>query len=54
MDLKIRRPFLRAFLRAVQNRIVRDLFAPSEELDVQPEEFWSAVGYLTEAGRNGE
>lgn len=41
-------------VQAVVNRIVRDLFATIEDMDVQPDEFWSAVGYLTEAGRNGE
>lgn len=40
--------------KTIVNRIVRDLFATIEELDVQPDEFWSAVGYLTEAGRAGE
>jgi catechol 1,2-dioxygenase len=41
-------------VQAIVNRIVRDLFATIDELDVQPHEFWSAVGYLTEAGRSGE
>lgn len=43
-----------ARVKTVVNRIVRDLFQTIEDLDVQPEEFWSAVNYLTEAGRNGE
>jgi catechol 1,2-dioxygenase len=41
-------------VQAVVNRIVRDLFVTIEEMDIQPREFWSAVGYLTEAGRSGE
>ena len=41
-------------VQAAVNRIVRDLFVTIEELDIQPHEFWSAVSYLTEAGRSGE
>ena len=41
-------------VQAIVNRIVRDLFVTIDEFDVQPHEFWSAVGYLTEAGRSGE
>lgn len=41
-------------VQQVVNRIARDLFMTIEELDIQPEEFWSAVSYLTEAGHNGE
>ena len=41
-------------VQAIVNRIVRDLFVTIEEFDVQPDEFWSAVGYLTDAGRSGE
>jgi len=41
-------------VQAAVNRIVRDLFVTIEELDIQPHEFWSAIGYLTEAGRSGE
>lgn len=40
--------------KAIVNRIMRDLFYTIEDLDVQPEEFWTAVNYLTEAGRSGE
>ena len=43
-----------ARVKTVVNRIVRDLFQAIDDLDVQPEEFWSAVNYLTEAGRHGE
>lgn len=41
-------------VKTIVNRIVRDLFHTMEELDVQPEEFWSAVHYLTAAGQSGE
>ncbi|MES2259359.1 MAG: catechol 1,2-dioxygenase [Pseudomonadota bacterium] len=41
-------------VKTIVNRIVRDLFLTIEELDIQPEEFWSAANYLTEAGRSGE
>ncbi|WP_137176089.1 catechol 1,2-dioxygenase [Massilia sp. HP4] len=41
-------------IQAVVNRIVRDLFVTIEDLDIQPNEFWSAIAYLTEVGRNGE
>ncbi|NKI70977.1 catechol 1,2-dioxygenase [Collimonas pratensis] len=40
--------------KAIVNRIVQDLFYTIEELDVQPEEFWAAVNYLTEAGQSNE
>jgi catechol 1,2-dioxygenase len=43
-----------ARVKTIVNRIVRDLFLTIEELDIQPEEFWSATNYLTEAGRSGE
>lgn len=39
---------------AIVNRIVGDLFHTIEDLDVQPEEFWAAVHYLTIAGQSGE
>jgi catechol 1,2-dioxygenase len=41
-------------VQSIVNRIVRDLFLTIEDLDIQPEEFWSAINYLTEAGRSGE
>ena len=40
--------------QAIVNRIVRDLFVTIEDFDIQPDEFWSAMSYLTEAGRSGE
>lgn len=41
-------------VQQIVNRIVHDLFHTIEDFDVQPEEFWSAMAYLTDAGRNGE
>lgn len=40
--------------KAIVNRIVRDLFYTIEDLDVMPNEFWSALNYLTETGQRGE
>ncbi|MFG1267438.1 catechol 1,2-dioxygenase [Xanthobacter sp. DSM 14520] len=41
-------------VKAIVDRIVRDLFYVIDEYDVEPSEFWSAVNYLTQAGRNDE
>jgi catechol 1,2-dioxygenase len=41
-------------IKAVVNRIVRDLFYAIEELDVQPDDFWAALNWLAETGRTGE
>ena len=38
--------------KQVVNRIVRDLFITIDELDVTPNEFWSALNYLGEAGQH--
>jgi catechol 1,2-dioxygenase len=40
--------------QAIVNRIVRDLFYTIEDLDVTPNEFWTALNYLTETGQRGE
>jgi catechol 1,2-dioxygenase len=40
--------------KAIVNRILRDLFYTIEDLDIQPDEVWTAVNYLTQAGQNGE
>ncbi|ALP65121.1 catechol 1,2-dioxygenase [Paraburkholderia caribensis] len=40
--------------KQVVNRIIRDLFITIDELDVTPNEFWSALNYLGEAGQSGE
>lgn len=36
--------------KQIVNRIVRDLFYTIDDLNVTPDEFWTAVGYLGEAG----
>ena len=41
-------------IAAIVHRMVRDLFYMIEDLDVQPEEFWSGLNFLAEAGRSGE
>jgi catechol 1,2-dioxygenase len=41
-------------VKTIVNRLVRDMFYTIEDLDVQPEEFWAAVDYLTSAGKSGE
>ncbi|MCA8262802.1 catechol 1,2-dioxygenase [Burkholderia multivorans] len=38
-------------VRAIVNRIVKDLCYTIEDFDVQPSEFWTALNYLNEAGR---
>jgi catechol 1,2-dioxygenase len=40
--------------KVIVNRIIKDLFYTIEDLDVQPEEFWVAINYLTQAGQSGE
>lgn len=41
-------------VKLIVNRIVRDLYYTIEDLDIQPDEFWTAVNFLTEAGKAGE
>jgi len=41
-------------LKAIVRRIVGDLFTVIDDFQVQPEEFWTAVNWLNEAGRNTE
>jgi catechol 1,2-dioxygenase len=41
-------------LKRIVHRVVSDLFRTIEEFDVQPDEFWTAVGYLTRLGQTGE
>ena len=38
-------------MRAIVNRIVKDICYTIEDFDVQPSEFWTALNYLNEAGR---
>jgi catechol 1,2-dioxygenase len=41
-------------LKRIVHRLVGDLFRTIEEFDVQPDEFWTAMGYLTRLGQSGE
>jgi catechol 1,2-dioxygenase len=41
-------------VKEIVNRLVRDLFYLIEDLDVQPDEFWKTMDYLTQAGKNQE
>ena len=36
-----------ARLKRIVHRLVSDLFRTIEEFEVQPDEFWSAMSYLT-------
>lgn len=38
-------------VRAIVSQIVKDLFYTIEDFNVQPSEFWSALNFLTEAGK---
>jgi catechol 1,2-dioxygenase len=40
--------------KKIVRRVLSDLFRTIEDLDVQPNEFWAAVTFLTEAGQAGE
>ncbi|OQS34716.1 catechol 1,2-dioxygenase [Chromobacterium haemolyticum] len=40
--------------RAIVNHLMRELCYAIEDFDIQPSEFWSAVGLLADAGRSGE
>ncbi|MFN3887023.1 MAG: catechol 1,2-dioxygenase [Aquabacterium sp.] len=41
-------------IKTIVTRMVRDLMIQIDELDIQPEEFWAGLNFLSEAGRNGE
>ncbi len=43
-----------ARFRAIVRRATESLFRLIEEFDIQPDEFWSAMGYLTRLGQSGE
>jgi len=43
-----------ARLKSIVHRVVSDLFRTIEEFDVQPDEFWSAMSYLTSLGQANE
>jgi catechol 1,2-dioxygenase len=41
-------------IKRIVHRVVSDLFKTIEEFDVQPDEFWAAMSYLTELGQASE
>ena len=41
-------------LKRIVHRVVSDLFRTIEDFDVQPDEFWSAMSYLTRLGQANE
>ena len=41
-------------VKRIVHRVVSDLFKTIEEFDVQPDEFWTAMSYLTELGEAHE
>ena len=41
-------------VKRIVNRLVSDLFNTIEEFDIQPDEFWTAVAYLTRLGQANE
>ncbi|MBB6612627.1 catechol 1,2-dioxygenase [Pontibacter sp. Tf4] len=41
-------------IKEIVNRLTRDLFYAIEDLDIQPEEIWKAVDWLTLTGKNNE
>ena len=43
-----------ARVKAIVDRLLLDLFTVIEDFDVTPEEFWSALSYLTELGQSNE
>lgn len=43
-----------ARLKRIVHRLVSGLFRVIEDFDVQPDEFWSAVGYITALGQANE
>ncbi|WP_428486939.1 catechol 1,2-dioxygenase [Rhodopila sp.] len=43
-----------ARMKHIVHRVVSDLCRVIEDFDVQPDEFWSAVSYLTAVGQAGE
>ncbi|MBL1376241.1 catechol 1,2-dioxygenase [Zobellella iuensis] len=41
-------------VKTIVHRLMHDVFQLIEDLDITPEEFWSAVYYLNDLGKNGE
>ncbi|EJE51334.1 Catechol dioxygenase like protein, partial [Acidovorax sp. CF316] len=43
-----------ARVRAITERIVTDLFKTIDDLDITPDEFWAATGWLNRLGAAGQ
>src|SRR6202051_2356222 len=41
-------------MKRIMHRLISDLFRTIEDFDVQPDEFWSAVSYITALGQANE
>jgi catechol 1,2-dioxygenase len=41
-------------VKAIVDRLLLDLFNVIDDFDIRPEEFWSALSYLTELGKSNE
>ena len=41
-------------VKEIVNRLTRDLFYAIEDLDIQPDEIWKAVDWMTNTGKNNE
>jgi catechol 1,2-dioxygenase len=41
-------------VKAIVDRLLLDFFVVIDDFDIQPEEFWSALSYLTELGQRNE
>ncbi|GAA3550663.1 catechol 1,2-dioxygenase [Zobellella aerophila] len=41
-------------VKTIVHRVMHDVFQIIEDLDITPEEFWSAVYYINDLGKNGE
>ncbi|MCT7654486.1 hypothetical protein MBH78_06095 [Oceanimonas sp. NS1] len=41
-------------VKTIVHRVMHDVFQLIEDLDITPEEFWSAVYYINDLGKNGE
>lgn len=41
-------------VKTIVHRVMHDVFQIIEDLDISPEEFWSAIYYINELGKNGE
>lgn len=41
-------------LKQIMHRVIGDIFRTIEDFDVQPDEFWAAMSYLTAVGQSNE